>query len=403
MRKSTQMAILRQLESLHRKGRDQKMLGKVVQLPVNIYTDADILDREMASVFRNYPMLVGHVSSVQNPGSYLLSDWSLFPYVIVRDMEGRLRAFLNTCRHRGARIVSGKEPCLKAFVCPFHGWTYGLDGRLKGITKSYNFPDINRDDFALVELPVVERAGLIWIHPTPGGHIDLDHALGPIGDDLDHFALDGLVSYRKSSVIKHANWKLLIKTYLEGYHVPYLHRDTLSHAFKKGVIAHYEYGHHIRLCAARTNFLDMLSVPLRDRNILDYASVYYSIFPQSFFIMHPDYVSINSFFPLAANRSIWTHEMLYKPSDFQGQAGQKALEKRFCYTNDAVFDQEDFAVAEDVQLGLQYGGNDVHTLGLEEGLLAIFQQGIDQAMSGSSRGVQDRLSSSAVKRACFQS
>lgn len=94
------------------------------------------------------------------------------------------------------------------------------------------------------------------------------------------------------------------------------------------------------------------------------------------------------FFPLAPDRTIWTHEMLYKPSAFQGEAGQQALEKRFDYTNDAVFDQEDFAVAEDVQRGLQYGGNEVHTLGLEEGLLAIFQQGIDRAMACSPHGKQ---------------
>ncbi len=132
----------------------------------------------------------------------------------------------------------------------------------------------------------------------------------------------------------------------------------------------------------------MLPIPLQDRNILDYASVYYSIFPQAFFIMHPDYVSINMFFPLTPDRTTWTHEMLYKPSAFQGEAGQQALEKRFNYTNDAVFDQEDFAVAEDVQRGLEYGGNQVHTLGLEEGLLAIFQQGIDRAMACSPHGKQ---------------
>jgi len=381
MRQTTQMEVLNQLEALHRTGRDQAMLGRVVQLPVDIYTDTDILECEMASVFRNYPMIAGHLSSVRDPGAYLLSDWARFPYVIVRAADGRLRAFLNTCRHRGARIVSGKEPCLKAFVCPFHGWSYGLDGRLKGVTKPYNFPGLDREKFALVELPVVERAGLVWIHPTPGATIDLDNDLGSIGDDLDHFALNDLVSYRKNRVIKHANWKLLIKTYLEGYHVPYLHRDTLSQAFKKGIIAHYEHGHHIRLAAARTNFLEMLPVPPQDRHILDYASVYYSLFPQTFFIMHPDYVSINMFFPLAADRTMWIHEMLYRPAQFPGGAGQKALEKRFNYTNDAVFDQEDFAVAEDVQLGLKHGANNFHTLGLEEGLLAIFQQGIDHAMS----------------------
>ncbi|XAH23363.1 aromatic ring-hydroxylating dioxygenase subunit alpha [Xylophilus sp. GW821-FHT01B05] len=380
MRQATQKQTLDALEALHRTGRDQEMLGHMVQLPVNIYTDPGVLEREMASVFSHYPMVAGHVASVSEPGAYLLSDWPKFPYVIVRGADGRLRGFLNTCRHRGARIVSGEEACLKAFVCPFHGWSYGLDGKLKGITKTYNFPDLDREQFSLVELPVVERAGLVWIHPSPGATIDLDNYLGPIGDDLDHFALSELVSYRKNRVIKHANWKLLIKTYLEGYHVPYLHRDTLSQAFKKGVIAHYEYGPHIRLAAARTNFQEMLSVPAQDRKILDYASVYYSLFPQTFFIMHPDYVSINMFHPEAPDRTIWTHEMLYRPSHFQGDSGQKALGKRFDYTNDTVFDQEDFAVAEDVQLGLKNGANHVHTLGLEEGLLAIFQQSIDQAV-----------------------
>jgi len=191
-----------------------------------------------------------------------------------------------------------------AFVCPFHGWSYGLDGQLKGVTKPYNFPELDREKFALIELPVVERAGLIWIHPTPGASIDLDHVLGPIGDDLDNFALEGLVRHRKNCTVKRANWKLLIKTYLEGYHVPYLHKNTLSQSFKRGVIAHYEYGNHIRLAAARTNFPEMLPVLPQGISILDYASVYYSIFPQTFFIMHPDYVSINMFFPLAADRTI---------------------------------------------------------------------------------------------------
>lgn len=83
MRKSTQMDILCRLESLREAGRDQEMLGRMVQLPVNIYTDADILAAEMKSVFRHHPMLVGHASSAREPGSYLLSDWSSFPYVIV--------------------------------------------------------------------------------------------------------------------------------------------------------------------------------------------------------------------------------------------------------------------------------------------------------------------------------
>lgn len=381
MRHDVQTETLRTLRALHERQRDQDMLGEVVRVPVSKYTDPKILALEIGTVFRAYPMVAGHVSSLSNPGDYLLGDWARFPFVVVRNKDGALRAFLNTCRHRGARIVAGTEPRLKAFVCPFHGWTYDLDGRLKGVTKSYNFPNLDYDAFSLQTLPVAERAGLVWIHPTPGATLDLDAFLGPIGNDLDHFGLNELISFRKTKVIKQANWKLLIKTYLEGYHVPYLHRTTLAQSFRKGVIAHYEHGPHIRLAAARTNFRDLLDTDPRQRQILDFVSIYYALFPNTFFIMHPDYVSVNAFYPETPDRTIWTHEMLYRPSEFQGEDAQKALTNRFTYTSDTVFDREDFAVAEGVQLGLVDGANEYHTLGLEEGLLAIFQRSVDAAIA----------------------
>lgn len=380
MKHETQVETLKTLLKLRELGRDQEMLDEVVQIPVRNYTEPDVLEHEMATVFRNYPMLAGHASHVREPGSYLLSDWNKFPYVVVREKEGILRAFLNTCRHRGARIVSGNEKRLKAFVCPFHGWVYNLDGSLKSITKAYDFPGLDHGKYGLMELPVAEHKGLIWIHPKPGAIIDLAPYLGVIGDDIEHFEIDKLVSYRKTIVTKKANWKLLLKTYLEGYHVPILHRNTLSTAFKKGVIAHFEHGPHIRLVAARTNILDALKIDNESWQILDYASVYYALFPNAFFIMHPDYVSINAFYPEAPDQTIWTHEMLYRASAFEGEQGDAALAKRFEYTNDVVFDREDFAVAEGVQVGLRYGANEFHTLGLEEGLLAIFQRNIDQAL-----------------------
>lgn len=368
------------LLKLRQEGRDQEMLGKVVKVPVRNYTEPDILAREMETVFRDFPLLAGHASHVRGPGSYLLSNWDKFPYVVVRDGQGVLRAFLNTCRHRGARIVTGEETRLKALVCPFHGWVYGLDGSLTAVTKPYAFPGLNYCEYSLQELPVVEQNGLIWIHPTPGATLDPVSYLGAIGDDMEHFKIDELVSYRKSIIVKKANWKLLFKTYLEGYHVPFLHRDTIAQVFKKGVIAHFEHGPHIRLSAARTNILDALKVDSGSWRILDYASVYYAIFPNAFLIMHPDYVSINAFYPEAPDRTIWVHEMLYRPQDFQGERGEAALAKRFEYTNDIVFDLEDFDVAVNVQAGLRYGANEYHTLGLEEGLLAMFQNSVDQAM-----------------------
>jgi phenylpropionate dioxygenase-like ring-hydroxylating dioxygenase large terminal subunit len=388
MKHETQVETLRTLFKLREQGRDQAMLGEVARVPVRNYTEPEVLERELGSVFRDYPLVAGHASHVREPGSCLLGDWDKLPFIVVRDREGTLRAFLNTCRHRGARLLCGDEKRVKAFVCPFHGWVYGLDGALKSVTKSYAFPDLDPDEYGLKQLPVAEKGGLIWIHPTPGAAIDLASYLGPIGDDLDHFGIDRLASYRKTIVSKKANWKLLLKTYLEGYHVPFLHRETISKAFRKGVIAHFEHGPHIRLAAARTNILDALHVDSASWRILDFASVYYTLFPNGFLIMHPDYVSINVFYPEAPDRTLWTHEMLYREADFMGERGEAALAKRFEYTNDVVFDLEDFAVAEQVQAGLRHGANEYHTLGLEEGLLAIFQASVD-------RGLRDRANGSA--------
>jgi hypothetical protein len=104
------------------------------------------------------------------------------------------------------------------------------------------------------------------------------------------------------------------------------------------------------------------------------------LFPNTFFIMHPDYVSLNKFYPEAPDRTVWTHEMFYRTELFEGDRGQEALAKRFEYTNDVVFDHEDFAVAEDVQKGFGASGEEWHTVGLEEGLLAVFQQSVDRAI-----------------------
>ncbi|SOD62139.1 Phenylpropionate dioxygenase, large terminal subunit [Streptomyces zhaozhouensis] len=381
MKQHEQVAMLKRLLALRETRRDERMLDEVVRIPVTKYTDQGLLDRELASAFTRFPLVACHASALSEPGSYVTSDWERFPYVVVRGDDGRVRAFYNQCRHRGARLADERAGCVKNFVCPFHGWVYELDGTLRGITRAHDFPGVDTREYGLVELPAAESGGLIWVARDPGASLDIPGFLGTFHDDLVNFDVASLVQYKKTKVVKEANWKLLIKTYLEGYHVPYLHRDTLARAFKRGVIAHDEDGPHIRLSAARTNVGEVTAKPEEEWRILDHASVYYTLFPNTFFILHPDYVSINTFWPLAPDRTIWTHDMLYRDADFAGSAGQSALEKRFAFTNDTVFDQEDFAIAENVQRSLVHGGSDHHVLGLAEGLLAMFQDTIDARLA----------------------
>lgn len=377
MNHDEQVVMINRLLKLRKKGHDEKMLDAIVRIPITKYTDRDLYYQELTSVFARFPLIAGHVSAIAKVGSFITSDWDEFPYVVTRGNDGRLHAFYNQCCHRGARLIEQDRGFARKFVCPYHGWTYELDGKLRGIPRSEDFPGINKSDYGLVELPVTEAAGLIWVGRSRSVDLDIPKFMGNFYSDLLDFDVASLVQYKKTKVIKEANWKLLIQTYLEGYHVPVLHRDTLALSFKNGVIAHDEYGPHIRLSAARTNAGEAELKDPHEWRILDFASVYYSLFPNTFFIFHPDYVSINTFWPLAPDRTVWTHEMLYHPDDFIGPEGESALEKRFNFTNNIVFDQEDFAIAEKVQKGFRSGVNDHHLLGLAEGLLAIFQENID--------------------------
>lgn len=378
MKHATQVETLRKMFKLREVDRDEDMLGRVVQVPASVYMDNAVLERELETAFRDYPLVVGASTQVREPGSYLLSPWDRLPFVVVRDKGGALRAFLNVCRHRGARLVSGNEKELKFFTCPFHGWVYGLDGELKGVTKPYNFPDLDCGKHKLVELAVTERSGLVWLHPTPGATIDLDASLGAdMSEEIAGFRLDELSLHSRKVSTLNANWKLLLKTYLERYHVPILHKNTIGPVFEKGVIAHFEHGLHIRIAAAKTNLMDAAAADPQSWRILDYASVFYTLFPNTFLINHANIVSLNSFYPIAPDKTIWTHDMLYREADYAGEEGQATLAQRFGNI-DAVFHREDFGIVEGVQAGLHCGANPQHTLGLEEGLLGMFQHNIDR-------------------------
>ncbi|MGY2048321.1 aromatic ring-hydroxylating oxygenase subunit alpha [Methylobacterium sp. JK268] len=137
MKHEVQVETLRILLDLRERGRDAEMLGRIAEVPARNYTDDAIFQRELDTLFRASPLVAGHASHVRRPGSTLVSDWDRLPFVVVRGQDGVLRAFLNTCRHRGAKLVTGEasERTLKAFVCPFHGWVCGNTAHILGLEE----------------------------------------------------------------------------------------------------------------------------------------------------------------------------------------------------------------------------------------------------------------------------
>ena len=280
-------------------------------LPVSHYYADERLRRERATLFRRYPIAIAPASELDAPGTCLRHDALGVPLLVVRGDDGQPRCFLNVCRHRGMQLVSDEGTCRrKALVCPYHGWTYRLDGTLAHVPHPEAFPELRSDTRGLVAVPIESRHGLLWVLPTPGAPLALDAFLGPIGDDIESFGLATHVLYRRIDTIRRANWKLVIDAFLEAYHIRVLHRDTIYRFFLDARAVSDFVGPHVRSVAARRAAATLAGTPPPTWNLREQFTFTHFVFPNSVFIFHPDYVSHITVFPVDADRVRWVHAML---------------------------------------------------------------------------------------------
>ena len=157
-------------------------------------------------------------AALSKNGSYIARKASGTPLLVVRGLDGVVRAFINACRHRGMQVASG-DGCAKAFVCPYHAWTYNLEGKLKRIPGEEAFPGFDMTENGLVEISAKEKGGIIYVMQK--GKIKD----GMLDKCLDFFASEQQL-FQSGEIEEKANWKILIETLLEGYHIKSLHQKS---------------------------------------------------------------------------------------------------------------------------------------------------------------------------------
>jgi len=186
--------------------------------PVANYRSEQRLAAELG-VIRGVPVPFCPSAALEKPGSWIAREAAGTPLLVVRGDDGAVRAFRNACRHRGTRLADGSG-CDRAFTCRYHGWVYGLDGRLRHVPHEYGFPGLEKETHGLVPVACEEASGIVFVTQRPPGSpaVALD-ALPPLLGETHR-----LVDTREFEIA--ANWKILVEGFLEGYHIRSTHPRT---------------------------------------------------------------------------------------------------------------------------------------------------------------------------------
>ena len=204
----------------------RRPLPEASTLPPDCYTSDAFYRREIENIFRKHWQFAGRAEQLADPGSYYCFDGPAGPVILLRDGSGAVRAYANSCRHRGARLLNRDGRC-RRIRCPYHSWTYRLDGSLASAPGMQETSAFDAGDFPLIELSLAEWQGFLFIHygdsPPP-----LEACLGNLPATFDgHRCADmRLVGELEFDIA--ANWKLLAENALEAYHTGSVHRDTLG-------------------------------------------------------------------------------------------------------------------------------------------------------------------------------
>ncbi len=335
--------------------------------PVGNYASKDRLEAERA-LFKKFPTPICPSAALAKTGDYIAYAAAGTPLIIVRGRDGIVRGFKNACRHRGTQLTEGTG-CVGAFVCPYHGWSYGLDGALLGIPHEDGFPDINKLEHGLAEVTVFERHGLVYVVQDEG----IDNPESLIAD-LPQFFTEDQDFFGKSEGVIDSNWKLFLESFIEGYHIKPAHSKTF-YPFGYDNLNVIEFvGAHSRVTYPFRRIEKLADVPAEKRDATGSVTYLYQLFPNVIIAQLTHHTNLGILEPLDEGRTKFT---TYHMTHSKGQSDKETALANAVKDREFVSQtgqSEDIAVVEAAQRSLLSGANSHFTFGHFEPAIVHFHQ-----------------------------
>lgn len=303
------------------------------------YTSAEILERETATLFRDSWQFVARTDELKNPGDFVSGRFLDAPWVLTRGHDGVLRAFFNVCRHHAAEVASGSG-CAPTLTCPYHGWRYGLDGRLESAPRLGSAREFNREIYGLVPMPVTTLGPFVGIQIARPNHAAKNPpALSPqIHELLAPTGYEGLRWFKREHYDMACNWKVYVENYLDGgYHVSVLHKGLADQLALGGYETTVGDGYVVQRCQSGPDA----------RSRMGTEALYVWLHPTFAINRYGPYMDTNLVLPLSVNKTRVVFDYYAEP---EALADPQAIEQTL--QTSAQVQEEDGLICESVQRGV---------------------------------------------------
>lgn len=350
------------------------------------YSSTELFELEYEALYVRRWQLAGHVNDVAEPGDYCTADIGRDNILIVRDGDGEIGAFLNVCRHRASRVLEGAGNCGGNIRCPYHGWTYGLNGDLKGVPQQKDFPEFDRADSGLHPVQVEVFNGLIFVRIAGEGPSVADY----FGHTTEIFEKYDVANYERIfeplDEIWDVNWKLVWDNYLENYHIPVghpgLHRLVVENDEHQDLANGVTYGTFLireNLSSVAEERAYQQQIHHADQRVPEELRgrwVQFSVEPNLGIDLYPEMLDVFQAIPLSPNKTLVR-------TLFYGHKNPTAEEVEVRRLNRLINDsitEEDRLLCERVQKGLQTHAYSPGPLSSQESLVFAFHEMVRETL-----------------------